>query len=108
MDKIVDSQGEHLKRLLADRKIDIELDAKSHEWLANEGYDPVYGARPLKRVIQRRLQDPLAQLLLEGKIADGAKVKVSVGKAGLSINGQEFAASDDDIVIDRAPSKSVH
>jgi ATP-dependent Clp protease ATP-binding subunit ClpB len=107
MDKIVDIQVEHLKRLLADRKIDIELDAKSHEWLANEGYDPVYGARPLKRVIQRRLQDPLAQLLLEGKIADGAKVKVSVGKAGLSINGQEFAASDD-IVIDRAPSKSVH
>jgi ATP-dependent Clp protease ATP-binding subunit ClpB len=108
MDKIVDIQVEHLKRLLADRKIDIELDARSREWLANAGYDPVYGARPLKRVIQRRLQDPLAQLLLEGKIADGAKVKVSTGKSGLAIDGQEFAAPDDDIVIDRAPSKALH
>ena len=72
------------------------------------GYDPVYGARPLKRVIQRRLQDPLAQLLLEGKIADGDKVKVGVGKSGLLINGQEFAASDDDINIERAPSKALH
>jgi ATP-dependent Clp protease ATP-binding subunit ClpB len=108
MDKIVDIQVEHLKRLLADRKIDIELDAKAREWLANAGYDPVYGARPLKRVIQRRLQDPLAQLLLEGKIADGAKVKVSSGKSGLVINGQEFASSDDDIAIDRAPSKALH
>jgi ATP-dependent Clp protease ATP-binding subunit ClpB len=108
MDKIVDIQVEHLKRLLADRKIDIQLDAKSHEWLANAGYDPVYGARPLKRVIQRRLQDPLAQLLLEGKIADGAHVKVSTGKSGLSIDGQEFASTDDDIAIERAPSKALH
>ena len=60
-------------------------------WLADAGYDPVYGARPLKRVIQRRLQDPLAQLLLEGKMLDGSKVKVSVGKKGLTINGVEFA-----------------
>src|SRR5690242_21924929 len=107
MDKIVDIQIARLEKLVADRKIEIALDAKARAWLADAGYDPVYGARPLKRVIQRRLQDPLAQLMLEGKILDGAKVKVSVGKAGLSINGQEFAASDD-IVIDRAPSKSVH
>ena len=69
----------------------------------NAGYDPVYGARPLKRVIQRRLQDPLAQLLLEGKIADGAKVKVSATKTGLTINGQEFAAAADELA-DTAPA----
>ena len=72
-------------------------------WLGNAGYDPVYGARPLKRVIQRRLQDPLAQLILEGKIADGDSVKVSASKTGLTINGQEFAASTDELV-DAAPA----
>jgi ATP-dependent Clp protease ATP-binding subunit ClpB len=70
MDKIVLVQIGRLQKLVADRKIEIELDAKATAWLANAGYDPVYGARPLKRVIQRRLQDPLAQLLLEGKIAN--------------------------------------
>jgi ATP-dependent Clp protease ATP-binding subunit ClpB len=59
-------------RLLADRKIAITLDDKARHWLGNAGYDPVYGARPLKRVIQRRLQDPLAQMILEGKIGEGA------------------------------------
>ena len=97
-----------LTKLLADRKIEIALDNKATDWLANAGYDPVYGARPLKRVIQRRLQDPLAQLLLEGKIADGAKVKVSAGKTGLTINGQEFAASPDELDIEHAPSKALH
>jgi len=108
MTKIVDIQIARLARLLADRKIEITLDAKAHEWLANAGYDPVYGARPLKRVIQRRLQDPLAQLLVEGKIADGAKIKVSAGKSGLTIDGQEFAASSDEIDIEHAPSKALH
>jgi ATP-dependent Clp protease ATP-binding subunit ClpB len=108
MDKIVDIQIARLDKLLADRKIKITLDAKAREWLANAGYDPVYGARPLKRVIQRRLQDPLAQLLLEGKIADGAKIKVGAGKNGLIINGQEFAASSDELDIEQAPSHSIH
>ncbi len=108
MDKIVDIQISRLDKLLADRKIEITLDAKAREWLANAGYDPVYGARPLKRVIQRRLQDPLAQLLLEGKIADGAKIKVGAGKSGLTIDGQEFAASSDDMDIEQAPSHSIH
>jgi len=98
MDKIVDIQIGRLSRLLADRKIAIDLDDKARHWLGNAGYDPVYGARPLKRVIQRRLQDPLAQLILEGKIADGALVKVSASKTGLTINGQEFAASADELV----------
>jgi ATP-dependent Clp protease ATP-binding subunit ClpB len=103
MDKIVDIQIARLSHLLADRKIDITLDKKATEWLAHAGYDPVYGARPLKRVIQRRLQDPLAQLILEGRIADGAHVKVSASKTGLTINGQEFAASADELV-DAAPA----
>jgi len=108
MDKIVDIQIARLDKLLADRKIEIALDAKAREWLANAGYDPVYGARPLKRVIQRRLQDPLAQLLLEGKISDGAKIKVSVGKNGLTIDGQEFGASPDELDIEHAPSRALH
>ncbi len=63
---------------------------------------------PLKRVIQRRLQDPLAQMLLEGRISDGAIIKVSAGKNGLIINGQEFATSPDEIDIEQAPSKALH
>ncbi|MBV9045805.1 MAG: AAA family ATPase, partial [Alphaproteobacteria bacterium] len=110
MDKIVEIQMGRLTKLLADRKIEITLDKKATEWLANAGYDPVYGARPLKRVIQRRLQDPLAQLLLEGKILDGSHVKVSTGKNGLTINGIEFASSDDDLEVDHSPqqSRAVH
>jgi ATP-dependent Clp protease ATP-binding subunit ClpB len=103
MDKIVDIQIGRLSKLLADRKIAIDLDRKATEWLAHAGYDPVYGARPLKRVIQRRLQDPLAQMILEGKIADGATVKVGASKTGLTLNGQEFATSADEL-IDAAPA----
>jgi ATP-dependent Clp protease ATP-binding subunit ClpB len=102
MDKIVDIQIARLTRLLADRKITISLDKKATEWLAHAGYDPVYGARPLKRVIQRRLQDPLAQMILEGRISDGSVIKVSASKTGLTINGEEFAASPD-AMIDAAP-----
>ena len=102
MDKIVDIQVERLTRLLADRKITISLDKKATEWLAHAGYDPVYGARPLKRVIQRRLQDPLAQMILEGRVSDGSVIKVSASKTGLTINGEEFAASPD-AMIDAAP-----
>jgi len=109
MTKIVDIQIARLTKLLADRKIEITLDARAHEWLANAGYDPIYGARPLKRVIQRRLQDPLAQLLLEGKISDGAKVKVGAGKSGLTIDGVEFAGNPDEFDTEHAaPSRAVH
>jgi ATP-dependent Clp protease ATP-binding subunit ClpB len=68
----------------------------------------VYGARPLKRVIQRRLQDPLAQMLLEGDFGDGAKVKVGAGKSGLIINGKTFDASDDSLDKPAAPSHAIH
>jgi ATP-dependent Clp protease ATP-binding subunit ClpB len=108
MDKIVDIQIGRLSRLLADRKITIDLDDKARHWLGNAGYDPVYGARPLKRVIQRRLQDPLAHLLLEGKVADGATLNVSASKTGLSINGQEFAAGADELVDIPPPGTSLN
>ena len=111
MDKIVEIQIDRLMKLLQDRKIKVTLDAKAKSWLAQAGYDPVFGARPLKRVIQRSLQDPLATLILEGKIGDGATVKVTAGKRGLVINGMEFATNADDLV-DRgrpeAPSHAVH
>jgi len=107
MDKIVDIQIGRLEKLLADRKIEIALDSKAREWLASAGYDPVYGARPLKRVIQRRLQDPLAQLLLQDKIGEGSKIKVSAGKNGLIVNGQEFAVTGEEIEFE-APSRAIH
>jgi len=103
MDKIVDIQIGRLDKLLADRKIAITLDDKARHWLGNAGYDPVYGARPLKRAIQRRLQDPLAQLILEGAITDGANVQVSANKTGLTIDGKEFSASADELA-DTAPA----
>jgi ATP-dependent Clp protease ATP-binding subunit ClpB len=88
MKVIVDIQLKRLRALLADRKIGLELDQSALDWLANEGYDPVYGARPLKRVIQRSLQNPLASLLLEGEVHEGDIVRVAAGMEGLVINGR--------------------
>jgi len=87
MASIVDIQLRHLRALLADRKIGLELDRAAMDWLADEGYDPIYGARPLKRVIQRSLQNTLAGLILEGAVKDGETVQVTAGPAGLVING---------------------
>ena len=94
MDGIVDIQIERLQALLKDRQIAIHLDEAARSWLADAGYDPVYGARPLKRVIQRNVQDPLAELLLEGKIGDGEKVTVSAGVDGIIINGHDTSADE--------------
>ncbi|ARE83701.1 chaperone protein ClpB [Roseovarius mucosus] len=88
MDGIVDIQMARLLKRLAARKIQLELDDAAHKWLADEGYDPVYGARPLKRVIQRALQDPLAEALLSGEILDGAVVPVTAGPEGLIIGNR--------------------
>jgi ATP-dependent Clp protease ATP-binding subunit ClpB len=85
MKGIVTIQLRHLDKLLADRKIRLELDAAALAWLAEVGYDPVYGARPLKRIIQRELQNVLAGKILAGEIKDGAKVKVSGTGNGLEI-----------------------
>jgi ATP-dependent Clp protease ATP-binding subunit ClpB len=85
MTVIVDIQLARLRKMLSDRKVNLVLDDKATTWLANAGYDPVYGARPLKRVIQRSLQNPLAQLVLQGKIMDGDVVEVSAGTDALVI-----------------------
>ena len=91
MAAIVDVQLARLRALLADRNITLELDSSARDWLADEGYDPVYGARPLKRVIQRGLQNTLAGLLLEGAIHDGETVAVRAGADGLVIGESALA-----------------
>jgi ATP-dependent Clp protease ATP-binding subunit ClpB len=81
--RIVDLQLDRLARTLAERKLGIEVTREAREFLANQGYDPVYGARPLKRAIQRLLQNPIALELLEGHYHDGDVVRVEVGDGGL-------------------------
>ena len=93
MTGIVELQLDRLGGLLKDRKIALEVNPAARDWLADRGYDPVYGARPLKRVIQRELQNALAELILAGRVADGELVAVSVGEGGLLINGQAIAAA---------------
>ncbi len=93
MDTIVEIQLKRLKALLTDRKIVLDLDGSAVAWLAGAGYDPVYGARPLKRVIQRALQNPLATMILEGRINDGDTVTVSAGEGGLIVNGVQAEAA---------------
>ncbi|HSP51117.1 MAG TPA: ATP-dependent chaperone ClpB [Pseudolabrys sp.] len=88
MTRIVDIQMTRLQKLLDDRKITITLNDGAREWLAEKGWDPAYGARPLKRVIQKSVQDPLAEMILAGSIKDGEKVTVSAGKQGLTFNGK--------------------
>ncbi len=86
MDAIVDIQVRRLAALLADRKISVELDESARTWLADAGYDPVYGARPLRRVIQRDLQNELANLILKGDVSEGDTVAVSAGADGLELH----------------------
>ncbi|MFD1914063.1 ATP-dependent chaperone ClpB [Halodurantibacterium flavum] len=88
MDGIVTIQLARLARRLEARKITLDLDDAARTWLADEGYDPVFGARPLKRVIQRTLQDPLAEMLLSGEVMDGSVVTVSAGPDGLIIGNR--------------------
>ncbi len=88
MASIVDIQIARLQKLLDERHIALELDDAARNWLAAEGYEPAYGARPLKRVIQKNVQDPLSELILEGKIKDGDRVRVSANDSGLVINGE--------------------
>ncbi len=88
MGAIVDIQLGRLRKILESRKISLELDDKARELLAEAGYDPVFGARPLKRVIQKRVQDPLAEMLLAGKLKDGDVVQLSADGDTLIINGE--------------------
>jgi ATP-dependent Clp protease ATP-binding subunit ClpB len=89
MGSIVDIQLKRLAKLLADRKITLDMDDGAKEWLGNKGYDPAYGARPLKRAIQKYVQDPLAEMVLAGKIRDGETIKITAGKDGLKFDGVE-------------------
>jgi ATP-dependent Clp protease ATP-binding subunit ClpB len=92
MTKIVDIQVAKLAEMLAERNIGLTLDDKAKGWLAEAGYDPVFGARPLKRVVQRSLQNPIATLIIEGKLREGEPVAVTADKGGLSINGVKVKA----------------
>ncbi|MDO9525594.1 MAG: ATP-dependent chaperone ClpB [Gemmobacter sp.] len=94
MTGIVDIQLRRLVKRLEARKITLDLDADAKQWLADAGYDPVFGARPLKRVIQRHLQDPMAQMILGGGVLDGAVVHVTTGPEGLLIDGRSSGRHD--------------
>ncbi len=93
MGRIVDIQIARLQKLLDDRKIVITLDPNARDWLAEKGWDPAYGARPLKRAIQKSVQDPMAEMILAGTIKDGEKVTISADKLGLTFNGKMAQAA---------------
>jgi ATP-dependent Clp protease ATP-binding subunit ClpB len=93
MTGIVTIQLKRLEKRLAARKIGLELDEGARKWLADEGYDPVYGARPLKRVIQRQLQDPLAEMILAGEVKDGDTVHVTAGADGLIVGDRVLSSN---------------
>jgi ATP-dependent Clp protease ATP-binding subunit ClpB len=88
MGRIVEIQFARLQKLLTDRKITLTLDAAARDWLAAKGWDPAYGARPLKRVIQRNVQDPLAEMILAGDVRDGDAVAISSEGNVLTFNGK--------------------
>ena len=96
MGKIVEIQLKRLEKLLAERKITLDLDKDALDWLAAKGYDPAYGARPLKRVIQKELQDPLAEKILLGEIRDGSTVKVTAGSDRLNFRAKPAAVATDE------------
>jgi ATP-dependent Clp protease ATP-binding subunit ClpB len=92
MGAIVDIQVDRLRKLLADRKIGVVISEAARNWLAEKGYDPAYGARPLKRVIQKELQDQLAEEILSGQVLDGDTVDVGVGEGGLTLSARRSRA----------------
>ncbi len=100
MGTIVDIQLGRLGKLLEDRKIILTLDAAARDWLAAKGYEPAYGARPLKRVIQKHLQDPLAGLILSGQIKDGETVPITAIADGLMVGGTA-------VMLERAPPRAM-
>ena len=104
---ILDIQLGYLRNLLASRRITMELDDKAAGWLAERGYDPAYGARPLKRTIQSELQNKLAEMILQGKITDGASVVASVKKDGLDFKVTKEAGNDDSSAAEGGGEKSV-
>ena len=102
MSAIVDIQLKRLAKRLNSRNIQIDLDMRAKAWLANEGYDPVFGARPLKRVIQNAIQNPIAEMLLSGDIDDNDSVQISVGPDGLIVGdrvGTSGVSPPEDVVV---------
>ncbi|MGH6763921.1 MAG: ATP-dependent chaperone ClpB [Phyllobacterium sp.] len=95
MGTIVDIQLKRLQSLLTDRKITLSLDEDARNWLAEKGYDPAYGARPLKRVIQKQVQDPLAEKILMGDILDGSSVKITAGSDRLNFRAAKPSGEKD-------------
>ena len=111
MNAIVDIQFRRLEKLLEDRKINLILEPRARTWLGDKGYDPAYGARPLKRVIQKNVQDPLAEMILAGEVADGETVTLSAERGVFSIGGKQVssnsASSETDVgTIVRFPKNS--
>ena len=102
MSAIVDIQLKRLAKRLNSRNIQIDLDMRAKAWLANEGYDPVFGARPLKRVIQNAIQNPIAEMLLSGDIDDNDSVQITVGPDGLIVGdrgGTSGVSPPEDVVV---------
>ncbi len=108
MGRIVDIQFGRLRKLLEERKIDLVLDDRARDWLADKGWDPAYGARPLKRVIQRSVQDPLAEMILAGEVLDGTTVDISVGKSGLVFNGKSARSAEEDAELEAPPKRMLN
>ena len=92
MGAIVEIQLKRLQSLMDERKLTLALDPSARDWLAQKGYDAAYGARPLKRVIQKNVQDPLAEMILGGTVRDGETVTVTAGPEGLRIGGVVVAS----------------
>jgi len=108
MGRIVEIQFNRLQKLLEDRKITLTLDAAARDWLAAKGWDPAYGARPLKRVIQRHVQDPLAEMILAGEVVDGDRVVISVEGNVLTLNGKAPQTAEIAQFETPAPKRKLH
>jgi ATP-dependent Clp protease ATP-binding subunit ClpB len=108
MGRIVEIQFARLQRLLEERKIVLTLDAAARDWLAAKGWDPAYGARPLKRVIQRNVQDPLAEMILAGDIVDGDSVAISAKGNVLTFNGKAPQTAEIAQFETPAPKRKLH
>ncbi len=103
MGAIVDIQFKRLAKLLEDRKISLSLDARGRQWLADKGYDPAYGARPLKRVIQKWVQDPMAGKILAGEVRDDQTVAVSAAQGRLTLDGKPVGGDVEETPNTRSP-----
>jgi ATP-dependent Clp protease ATP-binding subunit ClpB len=108
MGRIVEIQFSRLQKLLEERKIVLTLDDGARDWLAEKGWDPAYGARPLKRVIQRHVQDPLAEMILAGDIKDGDTVPISTEGGVLTFNGRPPQTADIEPFAPRMPKRKLH